>query len=141
MKKLIVLSLVAVFFTAMFSCKKYEEGPAVSLRTKKARLCQTWRLSKAFQDVQVGEEDLTDNYPIDWEITYKKDGTWSSISNGNDNTGKWEFDSKKESIRVTTDGAPSEIPEVFDIVKLKKDEFWYTQTVFDEVIEFHWVPK
>lgn len=141
MKKILVLGLVAVFLTAMFSCKKYEEGPAFSLNTKKGRLCQSWKISKVIQKVQVGDVDLTETYPSDWEITYAKEGIWNGFSNGVPSSGKWEFDKKKEKLSITTDGAPSETPEILEILKLKKDEFWFTKIVVNEEIEYHLMPK
>lgn len=40
MKKLIFY--LAVVLLAFAGCKKYEEGPALSLRSKEKRLCQEW---------------------------------------------------------------------------------------------------
>ncbi|MCF8297804.1 MAG: hypothetical protein K9J13_09700 [Saprospiraceae bacterium] len=137
MKKIIVLGLVVIFITALSSCGKYDEGPSFSLRSKKARLCQTWKFTK------VVENDVDDVTPLYYgqQITFEKGGTWNSVNDSTSTTssGKWEFITDKEELSLSFDDSP--VPEIYRILKLKKDEFWYTQTVFKEEIEYHMIPK
>jgi len=102
MKKLsIYLVLVLIVFSA---CKKYDEGPLISLRSKEKRLCQKWDLQKVIYDGE--DESIGDdmNYYY-WDI--KKDGTIdvevSYIDWGDLETMKlsWEWIDKKEGIRIT----------------------------------------
>lgn len=47
MKRTRLLLAIAFAISVVFiSCGKYEEGPSISLRTKKARLTGVWEISK-----------------------------------------------------------------------------------------------
>lgn len=72
----IILSIIAVTAMLFSSCGKYEEGPAFSLATKKARLTGDWTLKEtSYNGVVV--ENLS-NFGEITTITYKKDGTGSN---------------------------------------------------------------
>ena len=47
MKNLLKLFLILICFVT-FSCKKYEDGPTVSLRTKKARVVNKWKVDSYY---------------------------------------------------------------------------------------------
>ena len=101
------------------SCKKYEEGPLLSIRSKKARVVGQW------------EYELNPNTSgINWEgnsnsgpgnpgdiIEFTKDMKY--FSNGSE-LGTWGFDETKENI-VTYVG-PSE--RDWYIIKLKHNNLW-----------------
>ena len=53
---LFILSLTLLLVAS--SCKKYEDGPSFSLRSKKERLSNNWKINKYF----VGDVDKTDAY-------------------------------------------------------------------------------
>jgi hypothetical protein len=44
MKKPVLYSLVFLSIMVLSSCRKYQEGPSLSLRSKKARLCADWKV-------------------------------------------------------------------------------------------------
>jgi len=135
MKKIISLVVLATFVLfGLSSCKKYEEGPWISLRTKTARVANNWKLEKATQD----GIDITSNYPSA-EQEMDKDGGFKGTSNGIESTGTWKFDSKKESILIKIDGSNDE--SKFKIIKLKEKELWLDQTVGSQTIRFYWVPR
>src|SRR5688572_24864194 len=46
MKKIIVLALCIITLGTLNSCKKYEDGPAFSLRSKKSRVAAEWNVKK-----------------------------------------------------------------------------------------------
>jgi hypothetical protein len=54
--KFIYIYLIFVF---LFSCKKYEDGPLVSFRTKKTRITGVWKLDKIIVN---GVEKNDDNF-------------------------------------------------------------------------------
>ncbi len=107
--------------TALVACKKYEEGPGVSLRSKKARVANEWKVDYAF--------DLSDNLVVTgdyagetWE--FNKDGEFYERSNGTiDKSGTWEFISDKEAIRINFVGTGSST-ETYTVLKLKENEMW-----------------
>ncbi len=139
MKRIAKLTLVALFISglAFTSCKKYEEGPAISLRTKTARLTGTWEVEKTI----VNGEESTDD--MNTEITIEKDGTGevSMEYDGQTMTTdiEWEFGDKKESLKVRTkdmDGAWDDWEES-DILRLTNDECWLLDDSDGEEIETH----
>lgn len=52
-QKLLIYSLISIFFFSITGCKKYEDGPFISLRTKRVRVAGDWNvvsLTNAFGD-------------------------------------------------------------------------------------------
>lgn len=106
---------------AVSSCNKYEEGPSLSLRTKKARLAGEWDMV-AYSNGGVEVADTDSDY-----VTFEKDGTFKfSMEDGTSMTGKWEFANDKEAITMTYDN--STITGTSTILKLTNDELWIKDT-------------
>lgn len=122
--------LIALLFTFAFaSCKKYEEGPVVSLRSKKERVANTWVIEKIIDSD--GNEYQGSMVP-DIETTYTKDGDVENEDG--DKYGEWEFGDSKESLIVKPDnGGESES----EILRLKEDELWLED---DDGTETHLEP-
>ncbi len=143
MKKLLCLLLIC---SAVSSCKKYEEGPALSLRTKKARMANNWKVDKFL----VNGVDKTSDYRllvIRESLEFFRSGQfqYSEVSNWSwavpYYTGKWELEDKKEHLSLTSDDASVDYRE-FKILKLKNDELWLQRTAkADSVVEFHYIPQ
>jgi hypothetical protein len=148
MKKL--LAFIFLSSILLFSeCKKYPEGPYISLRSKKERIANTWKLSKYLED----GVDLTStfnstftqfafyttkdgNYTITRQyysiITTTESGTWSLSSN------KKDFNLNPSSISAGT--LPS--TSTWQILKLYEKDFWLRS--FDsngKTIEYHLIPQ
>ncbi|MBM3429991.1 MAG: lipocalin family protein [Bacteroidetes bacterium] len=104
MKKLAIyvfaLSLTAA---GISSCGKYEEGPGFSLMSKKARVTNTWKLTK----VEVnGQDNTPSESSYSFTMTLKDDETLSaSISAFGfppyNVTGTWAFNSDKSDLILT----------------------------------------
>ena len=130
--KLFLVVLIAT--TAIFSaCKKYEDGPAISLLTKTSRISNDWVAESATQNginVTTGLEDFGFNI--------KKDGTYTSDGEA----GVWEFDSNKEAV-IFDKGTLYEF--TFKILRLKSKELWLEYTEVDgavtDVLEIHFKPR
>lgn len=90
---LILLTLI------ISSCRKYSDGPAFSLLTKKARICNDWVLITQLKN----DEDVT-NETVTVKMTIEKDGTYSTSSTfdalgqlqGEYSNGKWSFGDTKD---------------------------------------------
>lgn len=114
--KLLSLALVGTAVVDLQSCKKYEEGPGFSLRSKTARLVGEWELVDG------------DNYDRDDELLYEfeKDGDFTAEyeydSYYGDVTGKvrgdWQWLAGKETIEIELDSHTIE----YTIIKLKNTE-------------------
>lgn len=125
---IMVIFAVAITFT---SCKKYEEGPALSFRSKKARVVNEWKIEYAFE-TSSGATTTQDYFNETWEFT--KDGDFFERDQGViDKSGTWEFISDKESIQVNL---ISNNPRYYTIIKLNNKEMWLKDN--DE--EYHLVP-
>lgn len=122
MKNLRILSLALLAVTFVLgSCSKYEEGPALSLRTKKARVANTWKADKYVSD------DGTETTANDETTSeYDKDGTVTITSGSTSFSGTWEFNSDKTGIETTFDFGGVTQTSTSIIIKLKNDEMWIT---------------
>ncbi|MCS7029663.1 MAG: hypothetical protein NZ519_12955 [Bacteroidia bacterium] len=137
-KVLTLLLLVAVSAVTFTSCKKYEEGPAISLRSKKARVVGKWKVEKAMENGNDVTSIVNMLSPI---YEYKKNGdlvlTMSFLGVTQTETHKWEFDDDKESIIITyTNTTPNE-KEEWKILRLKNKEMWLKHTHDGDTVELH----
>jgi hypothetical protein len=123
--KLTTVFLAVALVFGSTSCK-YEEGPALSLRTKKARIAGEWTIEKF-----VDADGTVDNDGGDLVYTFEKDGTGkiSSSSLTNDIVFKWELIDSKEKIKVEIDGFSS---EESTILRLTNKEMWIKDSDNDE---------
>lgn len=100
------------------ACGKYEEGPSLSLRSKKARVANEWKVAYAY-DLDDQEETTADYQNETWEFT--KDGQFFERKNNElEDTGSWDFISDKEEIAISI-GADI---DKFRILRLKENEMW-----------------
>lgn len=123
MKKLIPLFLLAGLIISFSACK-YEEGPAISLLSKKARLDGDWNLVLA----ETNNVDVTDLYASDdysWKID--KNGSWTLFTNGLSTSGTWKFNDDKTEIILSFDLAPTDVK--WQILKLKNSHLWLYREV------------
>ena len=132
-------------------CKKYEEGPVVSLRSKKERVINDWLLKEEYKN---GAKQDNSNTTIELEI--KDDGsvikttTFSYTVFGETQTTtitnyyNWEFNSDKTKLILTVsneDGENYSYGESYTIVKLYENEMWLKYIDGDDEYEYHYEPK
>lgn len=126
-----ILLLVVASFAA---CKKYEEGPAISFRSKTARVANTWEV----ESYTINGTDYTSTLAnINYMETYDKDGNYSYTSSAGSGSGRWEFQSNEEQIKRS--GVSSQPTETLVILRLKEKEFWYYYLDGNDRHEFHLV--
>jgi len=126
-RKNILIALSALILTSgMMSCeKKYEDGPAIALQSKKERVVNTWEIEKAISD---GEE-VTDNYD-QYTLAMTKSGdaeleaeyTFVDFSYEYSTNGTWEFSNNKENLVL--DFEDDDADAEYQILRLTKDELW-----------------
>ncbi len=130
MNKLLLLfiGIVAMFF----SCKKYEEGPAFSLLTKKSRVSNTWELDKYYENGVDKTNDAVSAFKdftlfIDKNnMKYSKSfSAFGLIPYGE--TGSWKFTSDMESIEFDPENY-SLAPYTWKIIKLKNTSLGFSYT-------------
>jgi hypothetical protein len=146
MKKITMLAVAALMMggIALTSCKKYEEGPAISLLTKKMRLAGTWELESYWEN---GVDKTTDyRQGVTSEtIVYEKEGTYTismnTIIGTYNDAGTWEFINDKLEIKSQSNTAGSD-PDTVIIVRLKNKEMWAKEkTPGTTEVEWHYKAK
>jgi hypothetical protein len=142
MKNLILLSFAALL---VFSCKKYKDGPALSLSSKTSRLSGSWVLSKVIEDGVDKTGDYQTAYK-NYNIIIEKSGTYSSsysafgFYNVNE-SGNWAFISNKEGVSFDPTSNNNGNWDL-EIYRLTQKELWLYDNDFDgNKVEFHFVPK
>lgn len=108
----------------------YEDGPAISLRSKKARLAGSWKVSK-YTDHGV---DLTSFFST-YVITYDKDGVWNSSYGTLTDAGTWEFVDKKENLKTVVTGSSDTDGDTVVITMLKNKELHFKSKDGTEIME------
>lgn len=142
MKTSFRITLLAVMLMAIVlpSCKKYEEGPFISLSSAKSRAVNQWKIEKVYSN----DSDVTSTFTLLWpnySIELKKDDSYViTMSADTSEVGTWTFDNPKENIITTPTG--SVITTTWNILKLKKDELWVKYTGWDNTRwEYHLITK
>lgn len=136
MKKFFLLLLVFLF---LYGCKKYEDGPSLSLRPKKWRLSGSWHV----EQMLVNGQDMTsayypnheyyESYEVGGSFTYTA-GTSITSPTG---TGAWRWiDHKKEILRTAS---LSSADGIITILKLENKSFWYFYQAGSSTYEMHMV--
>ncbi|MCI5056978.1 MAG: hypothetical protein MRY83_12760 [Flavobacteriales bacterium] len=119
------------------SCSKYEDGPEISLRSKEARLANTWEMEHVFMDGEV----VTDNYE-QFQLQLLEGGyaKWVSTATFNDRTqdyeseGTWTFVHDKESVTFNFD--EEALDQTFKILKLEEDALWMINETTNMEVQF-----
>jgi hypothetical protein len=105
---------------AFAACGKYEEGPGISLRSKKARVLGEWTATSYTVN---GTNQLTGGTTFEMDITDSKVVTRTSnsgVSVSNEST--WEFDDKKEHLVVTSTSGGVTSTRKWQIIRLANKE-------------------
>lgn len=118
MKRYITIC-ISILFLFTSACKKYEDGPLISFRSKEKRLCQTWLLVER----EGNGESISVSEPYDKQI-YEKDGTYTSIhieEHGGqifteEIKSRWRWSNDKDKIEVES----IDNPGVWNAVTIKK---------------------
>jgi len=126
----ILLLLAAVTMPFIQGCKKYPEGPGMSLRSREERVANTWKVD----NYKVNGTDYT-SLTTDYTETYSKEGSYSFSWGSLNGTGTWAFQNSDEQIRIT--GSERTIY----ILKLEEKQFWYYYMDGSDRKEFHLVQK
>ena len=133
-----MIALVAV--TGLMGCKKYDDGPMFSLRSREERISNTWRIDRAMtgsDDVTSAfdqyELRLTKDHDASLTATYTLFGTDFSFTT----SGTWSFENKDEDLRL--DFEDGDADETYQILRLKETELWLREKGGD--LELQLVPQ
>lgn len=145
MKTYVKIALVALFIggISVASCKKYEDGPAISVLSKKSRISNTWAVEKYMQDGVDKTSDYrtwitSESYVIDKSGSYTY--TASTTIGSSNSSGTWEFINDKEDLK-TLSSATGATPDTMIILRLKNKELWLKTKSGSPVEEIHYIAK
>lgn len=133
--KAIMNLLLAVLLISFVGCTKYEDGPGFSLKTKKARITNTWKMEKYVYDNGTSTTDVDEG-----KMTLNKDMSASmSIGTGGFSiSGTWDFIDDKGGVRLTFNVLNTTTNKEYTILRLKSKELWVYDK--DGKVELHLVP-
>lgn len=143
------ISFLLVTGLILISCKKFNQGGLVS-KTSKNLEDKTWKLDKYYRD---GVDETTMLLITNFEETFNNDGSLMRSYTDNDGeqvseTGKWTSQKDDKLLKISDVGSIDLLDEIstvssseYNILKLKKDEFWYTYDNGGSTHEFRMVKK
>jgi len=145
MKKIAFSLLTIILISISPSCKKYEEGPALSFRSKKERLENNWKYEKIIVNE---EEQVLDSDDEKFRLKLDKEGlAIKEIANASGPAsfvGTWEFADHKEILKTTFNysyfGNPVEEITEYTIVKLNNKDLWL-EVISGDTSEYHLIPE
>lgn len=122
------IKTLGILFTIAFglsSCSKYEENPAISLQSKKARVANTWIVAEAYNE----GNDVSSDYDR-FELFMSKDGdamlqaeySFNDIKITTETDGTWKFEDSKETLAL--DYENDDADATYQILKLTSNEMW-----------------
>ncbi len=134
-----------MIFVSFASCKKYENGPAFSLMTKKARLANIWSVDTYFLN---GKDKTTEYRQLvardkliifqSGEFEYSESSSWTWAAQY---IGKWKFVNDKEELEMTPDNSVLKT-KTYKILRLKNKSLWLEERVSDDsLVEMHYLPN
>lgn len=142
-KQICTIAVIAAVSSSFISCSKYEEGPKISLRSKEARVENTWKVEKYYKN---SEDKTTDFFAdkINYTETFTEDNKWSlSYTDASDSeletdSGTWDFDDEDKT-KIDRNAGGSTWEEL-TILRLKNKEFWFWYMDSGDKKEFHMIP-
>jgi len=134
-----ILLIVITLLIAFAGCKKYPDGPTISLTPKKWRLDGTWKIEQVLvngQDVTTSYTSLFPNYTM--ELNSNNSYT-KSYGGSSADVGTWAWNDSKKYLLMTPNS--SSTATNFEILKLKHNALWLSETDGNDVTETHYVPN
>jgi hypothetical protein len=122
----LITGLLAAAILFAGGCKKYPDGPVLSLRTKKARIVGEWQLDQVIKN----GTDSSDYYKAylgsNYKLLIKAHYVYWVLGNF-PGDGTWRFDDEKEKIYFQP--IDKREPEIeYEIRRLKSRQLWLRHT-------------
>eukprot|EP00389_Voromonas_pontica_P008456 GDKH01012828.1.p1 GENE.GDKH01012828.1~~GDKH01012828.1.p1 ORF type:complete len:156 (+),score=9.91 GDKH01012828.1:1-468(+) len=140
-KRAVQFGLLGVLFTgAIVSCKKYEDGPDISLIPRKERVANTWIFAYAVEDGQNVSQNF-DQYELymntDGDATLDANYQVFGVDTETTTNGTWTFQNDQENLRLDFEDDSQD--GVYEIKRLTSDELWLKDVSRD--LEIHLLEK
>jgi hypothetical protein len=143
---LILLLVTVIVVMGTNACTKYEEGPLISLNSRKSRVVNDWKLTFLSRnnydetaDYEVYRMKFEENGKFEW--TYRPAGQMADSVF----TADWELASVNEQIKLSYPAPPGTGVDTlllyFDIVRLKDKELWLRYRVDGDEYYIQLIPN
>ncbi len=126
MKKIkiyLIAAIVGLSSLALSSCKKGEDDPVVSLKTRKDRFTNSWVLVK-YEKNGVNQDISGSTYTYDvfnsGKLTQTIEGSVFGFPTRSVKDGDWVFVNDEEDVRITIDNDPV----TYNVQRLASTELW-----------------
>jgi len=130
----VILVLTGLVLLGIQSCKKYPDGPTISLKSRTERVANTWKVD----NYKLNGTDYT-SLVSSYTESYTKGGgysySWSLLSG----TGTWVFQNSDAEIRIT--GTENQSSVTLFILKLEEKQFWYYIMDGSDKKEYHMIQQ
>ncbi|MEO5643551.1 MAG: hypothetical protein ABIQ40_12810 [Bacteroidia bacterium] len=130
----VLLLAAALAIPTIQGCKKYPEGPSISLHSREERVANTWKV----ENYKINGTDYTSG-TSDYQETYSKDGQYSYSSGIFSGSSTWAFTNDDEQILIAA--TATQDARTLVILKLKEKEFWYYYMDGSDKHEYHLLQK
>lgn len=141
------VAAIVIASAIVSSCGKYEEGPKISLASKKGRVANTWKIEAFLQDGVDKTADYrlvvaSESYDMKKDGAYTTTQTYTLLGGGLTSTdnGTWELIDDNENLKMLSSqtGATA---DTMKIIRLKSNEMWLRSVSGTPVSEMHLVTK
>ncbi len=128
MRKFKLLFVVAIIASLAFSsCKKYEEGPSLTLLSRTSRITGEWKITKEAENGSAQTFDANARIKIDKGGAYTYTYTSSYLGQAVSMTGTWKFTSDDEKIQFSYTSGGSTSSDEWTIMRLSNSELFLEQ--------------
>ncbi|HEV7231192.1 MAG TPA: hypothetical protein VGO45_07690 [Bacteroidia bacterium] len=143
--KLFAMGLLLLSLGCISGCKKYPDGPAISLLPKSWRLEENWKKQKVYKN----GTDISDLYLAKTKsesFNIKKGGAFTydatNSSGSISYSGTWAFSTDKTVVYFSYYYGANYLNDSYLILRLKEDDLWmkWIDPSGDEY-EYHYVPN
>ena len=150
MRKFIAIIFTLMLAVSLFdSCGRYENGPAFSLRSAKARLVGEWNLTDLLvndkHEQALFEKESSSVLILNYDGTYLY--SMPVVRSLNERTGLWSFgEDKTELVLTEVDTINGNSERNYKITRLSNTEMWLVNgseeySGYDDLIERHFEKK
>lgn len=130
----IFIILGGLLIPTIQSCKKYPDGPSISLRSRAERVANTWKVD----NYKKNGTDYTSLFS-DYTETFTKAGDYSYFWGSFSGTSKWAFQNNDTEIKLN--GISNQSTQTLYILKLEEKQFWYYYMDGNDKKEFHMIQQ
>lgn len=128
-----LLFLITFGLVILEGCKKYSDGPALSLRSRSERVANTWKV----ENYKINGTDFT-SLVSGYKESFTKKGAYYYNWGILDGVGTWVFQNSDKEIKLL--GSDDQSSRTLFILKLEENTFWYYYMIKDDRHELHLMP-